>query len=205
MAALDFYDQYIQDIKLTEDQFILRWQKLSEYFYNQYLTKKLSFQEQRQMRVKAVVGKPLSDQKADEIFAVYTQGYKQNWRAFDDVNDCLQQLRARGYALGVISNGDLTQQKEKLSRIGLECYFDYVVTSSDVGAAKPEKDIFLKACQRADVSVKNSYYVGDRLDVDAIASQRVGMNGIWLNRKGMMQEANVPVIRTLEELIPIVC
>lgn len=49
----------------------------------------------------------------------------------------------------------------KTAIMGIEEYFYCVITSSEIGAAKPDKTIFEEACARA-----NRHYIGDRLDIE---------------------------------------
>ncbi|MFA9456879.1 HAD family hydrolase [Halalkalibacter sp. AB-rgal2] len=199
LAAVAFYREYSQVIQLAEIDFVSRWKEVSEYYYNRFLEQKLSFQEQRRERVREILLRQVNDEEADVAFGSYVDAYKQNWSAYDDVNLCLQQLIANGHSLGVISNGDLLQQKEKLKQVELEHYFSCIVTSSEVGVSKPDREIFVAACNKADVEVERCYYIGDRLDIDALASIQAGMKGVWLNRKKEEPHAVVRMIHGLEE------
>ena len=48
-----------------------------------------------------------------------------------DVYSVLEKLCNKGYKLGVISNGNLEQQTDKLSRTGILKFFDIVTTGSE--------------------------------------------------------------------------
>src|SRR4051812_8109710 len=63
------------------------------------------------------------------------------------VADALRSLRARGLALAVVSNWDVSLGGE-LERLGLAPLVDTVVTSADAGAEKPDPAIFGIALQR---------------------------------------------------------
>nr|WP_241964573.1 HAD-IA family hydrolase [Paraliobacillus zengyii] len=135
------------------------------------------------MRIKDLFGNDLNDEKADSKFNNYLGLYKNNWSIFKDVIPCLNQLKRLGYRLGIISNGDYNQQIEKLELINIHDFFDCIITSSEMGVAKPNPIIFQEACVQAKVQVHKSLYIGDRLETDAIGSKKAGMVGIWLNRK----------------------
>jgi putative hydrolase of the HAD superfamily len=68
--------------------------------------------------------------------------------------------------------------------------------------AKPDAAIFLEACRRAGSSPRESLYVGDRLETDAIASRQAGLHGVWLDRTGGLesQTGDIPIITSLSEL-----
>jgi putative hydrolase of the HAD superfamily len=198
------YRIYGSDIQSNEEEFLASWESLLETYFNQYLEGKLSFVEQRRIRMKQqfhTFGITLEDEQADQRFNQYLQGYELHWRCYEDVQNCLDRLGANHHRLGIITNGDHKQQVKKLNHLDILSYFSIVVTSGDVGYSKPSKEIFIEACKRAGVEVSDSYYVGDRLDVDARGSKEAGMKGIWLNRDNKMDEnANVLTIHSLDEL-----
>ena len=71
---------------------------------------------------------------------------------------------------------------EKLQRCGILPFLDIVVTSEKARVAKPEPEIFLQACSQLEVQTEESLFVGDNLELDAIAAKKAGMIGIWLDR-----------------------
>ncbi|MFD3448951.1 HAD family hydrolase [Microbacteriaceae bacterium 4G12] len=204
MGAIDFLKEYANELQLSDTEFVELWYNLSDKYFEKFLAKELTFQEQRRMRIKDLFGHHLSSEQADNKFKDYLRLYKKNWSAFEDVIPCLQQLKQLGFRLGIISNGDYTQQLEKLESIGILNYFDCIITSSEIGIAKPNAAIFLEACNQANVQAQDGYYVGDRLETDAIASENSGMKGIWLNRIDKTTHPNVDVINSLSELVALI-
>jgi len=200
MGAIDFFREYTDELQYSDTEFVKSWNSLSKKYFDKFLKKELSFQEQRRMRIKDLFGHHLSNEQADTKFDDYLSLYKRNWCAFGDVVPCLIQLKQLGFRLGIISNGDYVQQLEKLENIGINRYFDCIITSSEVGIAKPNASIFLEACNQANVQVHESYYVGDILETDAIGSKNAGMKGIWINRKDKTTHSDVSVIHSLHEL-----
>ncbi|MCT2534878.1 HAD family hydrolase [Aquibacillus koreensis] len=200
MGAIDFHRTFKSDMEYSENEFIERWNSLSEKYFEKFLANELSFQDQRRMRIKDLFGHHLNDEQADRKFNHYLSLYKSNWLTFEDVIPCLQQLKKQEFRLGIISNGDYNQQLEKLGLIKIHHFFDCIVTSSEMGVAKPNPTIFQKACGKAYVQVHESYYIGDRLETDAIGSEKAGMTGIWLNRKNNITHTDVAVIHSLDEL-----
>ncbi|WP_096154164.1 MULTISPECIES: HAD family hydrolase [Bacillus] len=199
-GAIDFLRNYKNEIECSENEFVERWFTLSNKYFEKFLAKEMSFQEQRRMRIKDLFGHHLSDKQADTKFNNYLELYKSNWSAFEDVIPCLEKLKQQGYHLGIISNGDYNQQVEKLERIRIQHFFDCIITSSEIGVAKPNPIIFQEACVQANVSFYESYYIGDRLEVDAIGSTDAGLVGVWINRKNNTTHKGVKVIHSLDEL-----
>ncbi|GAX88594.1 hypothetical protein EFBL_0206 [Effusibacillus lacus] len=73
-----------------------------------------------------------------------------------------------GHRLGVITNGDLNQQKLKLERMGVLDYFEVVVASGDVGFSKPDTRMFEIACEMTGTHWCEMIYVGDDLATDIV-------------------------------------
>ena len=186
------------------EDFLGRWQRALERHYARYVAGEVSFREQRRARVREVVDSSLSDGAADKIFLEYAAGYEESWSLFPDVLPCLESLSR--HRLGVISNGDASQQRKKLARSRIIDRFDCVVVSSECGCAKPDASIFVTACTRAGESPANAVYVGDQYELDAEAARKAGLEGVWLDRyqRATAQHAP-PIIESLlrlRELLP---
>jgi putative hydrolase of the HAD superfamily len=130
-----------------------------------------------------VVEPTLSDSAADTLSAAYIDEYLFACRLYPDVEPALARLTA--YRMGVISNGERSQQHGKLVRAGIARYFDAFILSAECGVAKPNPDIFQLACVSMGVPPSEAIYVGDRQDIDADAACRAGLRGIWLNRSAV--------------------
>ncbi|MDL4841574.1 HAD family hydrolase [Aquibacillus rhizosphaerae] len=204
-GALDFYHRFADEFIYSESQFVKKWNDLSTKHFQLFLDNKLTFQQQRQMRMKQLFKhKQLTDSDADAMFAVYVSLYKNNWVIYKDVISCLESFKKQGVSLGIISNGDFSQQKEKLDNIGVLDYFSVIITSSQVGEAKPSLNIFTEAASQANFRVEDCYYIGDNLNVDAIAACHAGMQGIWINRLNGNKSSQIKTISSLIELDEII-
>ena len=131
---------------------------------------------------------------------------------FDDTIPALQGLRARGLAVGVLSNVDQGSD-ELLDSLGLRPHVDFLLTSREVGADKPHAPIFLAALTMARVRAEQMAHVGDQVDTDVEGAQGVGVHPVLLRRpslgralrpRGAAQDDGapdgVPVVRSLAEV-----
>lgn len=75
-----------------------------------------------------------------------------------------------------------------------------MLTSGQLGVAKPDPSIFTMACQHLGVPPGATIFVGDRLKVDAVAACAAGLRGVWLNRTGRQGLPGVEVIDSLAQL-----
>lgn len=203
-GILDFFRKHNSIFSGNELEASKLWNQLSERYFNQFLSNTLSFQEQQRIRMIDLFqkyGVLLTNEEADEKFSLYLSLYKENWVVYEDVIDVLNTLKQEGYPLGIISNGDYNQQIEKLNRLNILHYFNLVIASSEIGVAKPNIAIFQAA--KAKCPIQDCYYIGDRLETDALSSKNAGMHGIWLDRSNKKQQCSVPIIQSLYELIHI--
>jgi putative hydrolase of the HAD superfamily len=202
IAVATFLQSFAHLLPYSQGEFLKTWHEVADRHNNLYFQGKVSLIAQRRNRMREIFARSepdLADTDADFRFQLYLEHYEANWKLFDDVLPCLDRLAHM--RLGLISNGDLEQQRKKLKQTGLVDRFSTVLISSEIGIGKPAPEIFLEACRRAEVSPEDCLYVGDRLDVDVLASRAVGMEGVWLNRcKAPMPDSPVPVVSTLEEL-----
>jgi len=198
--VLAFYGHWLRR-PYTAREFCRQWRQLRDKHNRAFFAGEISLREQRRRRAREFFAgneQALSNFEADLFFDFYEHHYRRGWCLFDDVLPFFQALPARRF--GVISNGSAAQQKLKLERTGIARYFEVVVVSEEIGAAKPDRDIFLAACRRAGAPAPRCIYVGDRLDEDARASGAAGLRSIWLNRRQAPADGAVDSIGSLDEL-----
>ena len=126
-------------------------------------------------------------------------------RLFPDALDLLQRLRARGVPLALVTNGDAGQQRDKIERYDLARFFDVIVVEGEFGAGKPDEVVYRAALDGLGVPPADAWMVGDHLEFDVAGPQRLGVQGVWLDREGAGVPAGSPVrpariIRSLQEL-----
>jgi HAD superfamily hydrolase (TIGR01549 family) len=91
-----------------------------------------------------------------------------------DAVPVLEQLRASGYRLAVISNWDGTLV-DVLRRRGLSGYFDAVLDSAVVGENKPGTRMYKIACAACGVSPAEAAHVGDSPGADVAGAMAAGV------------------------------
>lgn len=203
LAAIRFFKENLTDLQVDEKEFL----DIKEIYCNNFLIsllKGLSTLERNRMLMKDLFGHHISNEVADQKTNDFIKLYKQNWIPFQDVIPCLDQLKSKYLNLGIICNGDYDRQVEKLETLSVKNYFDVIKISNQKCYAKPNKHIFLEACNEASIKPEQAYYIGDNLVYDAIASKNAGMNGIWINRKNRTTYDDLNVIHSLNDLANII-
>ena len=124
---------------------------------------------------------------------------------YDDVSPALEQLHARGFRLGLVSN-TLRCLDSFRRHFNLDSFITAVVSSSDHGYMKPHPSIFEEALRALEVEAGEAVMVGDSVSHDISGARQVGMRAVLLDRAGEITDLppDVPVIRTLHALTDIV-
>lgn len=103
---------------------------------------------------------------------------------FAGVQDFLNHLHGR-IRLGIITNGFSRLQRARLARSNMQQYFDVLVVSEEVGAAKPSPLIFRHALQQMALPDPAAVLmVGDTFESDIVGAAAAGMDTCWLNSAG---------------------
>ena len=124
---------------------------------------------------------------------------------FPGAVDALERLRAHGVRLGLLTNGTGPDQRRKIDRFDLARHFDCIQIEGEFGCGKPDPRVYVAALAALGTRPEASWMVGDNLEWDVAAPQRVGLSGIWLDgaRTGLPAGATVQpqrIIHSLSEL-----
>ena len=181
----EFYEEYFSDSEIELDEFKEIWEEEHDKYVEQFLDGDITFEEQRVQRIEGVfkeaVDNELDDETAREYFDFYLDAYERGWELFEDVLDCLDNLD--GYRLAVLSNGDSSQQRQKLGDTGIEGYFEEVVISDDMGVAKPGKPVFDEIVDKLGVDPGECVYIGDSYGADFVGADNAGMYACLIDRE----------------------
>jgi len=131
---------------------------------------------------------------------------REGMRLFPDALEVLEHFRRQGVPLALVTNGDAVQQRDKIERHGLARFFDAILIEGEFGTGKPEEVVYHHALQALGASATTAWMVGDHLEWDVGAPQRLGVRGVWMDREGRgLPSGSVVrphrIIRALDELI----
>jgi putative hydrolase of the HAD superfamily len=134
----------------------------------------------------------------------FWKGEQEGWKAYACVPTVLDELRARGTRLGVISNWD-PSARSILQACGLLDKFETVIISSEVGVSKPQERIFRIALEQAGAKPENCLYVGDNYYDDVVGAEAVGMKALVVNRfesLGVEELSGCRIIADISGILP---
>lgn len=102
------------------------------------------------------------------------------WELYPEVLGVLEQLRPR-FQLAVISNFD-GRLRFILQHLGISNYFSYIFISSELGADKPDPEIFRRALKIMHLNADEVLHVGDDPERDWKAAAAAGLLVFRLDR-----------------------
>ena len=102
------------------------------------------------------------------------------WELYPEVPEVLEQLRPH-FQLAVISNFD-GRLRFILQHLGISNYFGYIFISSELGADKPDPEIFRRALNLIDLNANEVLHVGDDPERDWKAAKAAGLSVFRLDR-----------------------
>jgi putative hydrolase of the HAD superfamily len=129
------------------------------------------------------VAPSLTELDRDNFFEVAYEHFAEAgvWELYPEVPEVLRELKAR-YQLAVISNFD-GRLRFVLEQLGIAKFFAHVFISSQIGADKPDPEIFRRALKFIELEPSEVLHVGDDLERDWKAATDAGLSIFRLDRR----------------------
>ncbi|WP_028649562.1 HAD family hydrolase [Nocardiopsis sp. CNT312] len=184
------------------------WEVQTEISFGTYLRGKISLEQQRRERIRALAVQAgrsdLVDQQCDDLYRLYLDAHRSGWQVFPDTHRALNALASAGYRLAVVTNGVESLQHAKMQALELTPYFHAVVCADTVGAGKPDPRIFETAAQRLGVDPRACWHVGDQIQSDGVGARAAHMHPVVIDRRGGRGFEGVTMVSGLDELLHLV-
>ena len=125
----------------------------------------------------------LSEFDRDNFFEIAYEHFAEAgvWELYPEVPSVLEKLQPR-FKLAVVSNFD-GRLRLILQHLGISKYFSHVFISSELGADKPDPEIFRRALKLIDLKPKEVLHVGDDSERDWAAAHAAGLSTFELVRQ----------------------
>jgi putative hydrolase of the HAD superfamily len=112
----------------------------------------------------------------------------EHFELYEDVLPVVDDLRARGIKIGLVSNG-ARDLDEFVDHHGLREKVDVVVSSRKHGRVKPHESIFRAALAELGVEAEEAAMVGDSREDDIEGAQALGLRAFLLDREDQFPDA----------------
>ena len=119
-----------------------------------------------------------------------------DWQPFPEVPAALQEARARGWKLAILSNTDRDFIDASQARLGVP--FELAIVASEIGSYKPAHRHWERFFEQTQADRERHVHVAASLFHDIAPANVLGLRTIWINRLG--EEATHPPSRELPDL-----
>ncbi|HET7497799.1 MAG TPA: HAD family hydrolase [Candidatus Eisenbacteria bacterium] len=142
---------------------------------------------------------------AEKIAEHYRVQRHMGLEPLEDAIETVRWLREKGCRLALLTNGAAAAQRSKVARFQLAALFDLILIEGELGYGKPDPRVYKIALDELEASPRHTWMAGDNLEWDVAAPQRLGIYGIWVDRRG----SGIPpgngtrpdrIVRSLSEL-----
>lgn len=139
----------------------------------------------------------------------FLRDFALSYRLWPDTVFTLEELRHRGFKIGVITNGYAAVQNQKLDHSSLRPRLDIVVVGGEEGVQKPKAEIFRRAAARLGLPVECCLFVGDHPVNDVAGPLEAGMKAVFMDvhfpadhpLHSLPRPQGVPTVEHLSDLL----
>ena len=141
------------------------------------------------------------------IFGERFHNYREEQaKFFPGALETVEELKRLGVKLALVTNGAAEPQRAKVERFDLARLFDHVQIEGEAGFGKPEEQAYLHAMRALGFGPHETWMVGDNLEWEVAAPQRLGIFAIWHDHlgEGLPPGSSIKpdrIVRTIAELL----
>ncbi|GKX65475.1 HAD family hydrolase [Inconstantimicrobium mannanitabidum] len=124
------------------------------------------------------------DEKIEDLVDIY-RASKPKLKLYDDSKEVMVWARNAGYKLGIITDGCVQVQKNKVEALEINKYVDCIVLTDELGREfwKPNEKPYKLMLKELEVSADECVYIGDNPVKDFIGARKLGLRTIRIIRE----------------------
>jgi putative hydrolase of the HAD superfamily len=154
-----------------------------------------------------------TEQQMERLLEAYENVTTQNLQLKQGAIALLETLKQQGKSIAIITEGPQDSQERTVAALGLQPYYDRLVTTNKLGVAKID-GLFGKALDMIGVQSDEVVMVGDSWNRDIVPAMEAGTRCVWLAEKeeeskrfvmvGREEKGTVTVVNSLGRLQSVV-
>ncbi len=106
-------------------------------------------------------------------------------RLIDGALELINYLKSKDIKIGILTNGVFIDQANKLVKLKLDGFVDYLVTSDMCASDKPDPKIFKYLLKKMNVSPNQVLMIGDDIVADIKGANDLGIRTIYLKNDSL--------------------
>ncbi|NYE09111.1 putative hydrolase of the HAD superfamily [Bacillus niacini] len=185
-----------------------KFRDFSDLLWKQYSSRQLTLEEMRIARIVMALEyfqKGITNELASRFQAQYELN-SGSLQLFAEVPKLINEIKAQGKLVGIITNGPVQHQFNKINSLGLTSFVsrDRIFISDEVGVAKPNKQIFQHVAQKVNMIPSEMIYIGDSWPNDVVAPMEAGWKAIWYNHRKRLPDIGHKPLAEINQLLSII-
>lgn len=139
---------------------------------------------------------------AEEMADRFSAQREEKIYIFEKAEETLEILTGQNISLALMTNGEANKQRNKVRRFNLERFFKSILIEGEMGFGKPDEAVYKRALKELGLGPDEVWAVGDNLEWDVGAPQKLGIFGIWNDflRQGLPSGSEVIPDRIIENI-----
>jgi len=138
----------------------------------------------------------------DEIEDLFWKEANKKLKLYPNVKETLLAIKKHGLKICLVSDLTAEVQMEKLRKLRLNNLIDFIVTSEEAGADKPDPRNFKLALKKSQTKPNEAIMLGDDYVKDILGAKKAGIEGVYCGSKPA-PKADYQ-IQSFKELLPII-
>lgn len=196
----------LDDTLYSEKEYVRSGYKaVSDYLGGGYEEKLWRFFEEGKLAIDELLQELGRKGEKDKVLSVY-RSHKPDIHPYLGVAEMIKELKAKGIKVGIITDGRLEGQRNKLEMLGLGIK-DVIITDELGGVQfrKPCDIAFRIMATRWRLNPADIVYVGDNPVKDFQAPQQLGMKSLWFkNADGLYSTDGEPDITNITDVLDLI-
>ena len=195
----------LDDTLYSEKQYVKSGYKaVAKFLGNEFLAEELwEYFEKGYRPIDEILKKNEWMEKKQQCLKVYREHIPEIY-LYDGVLDSLQMLREKGIKIGIITDGRVSGQKNKIKALGLNELMDDIIITDELGGVQFRKpcDIAFRIMQkRWGIPFEQIMYIGDNLEKDFQAPRQLGMRWKYINNgDGLYSNGSDTTIKSIDDI-----
>ncbi|MDX1672111.1 MAG: HAD family hydrolase [Balneolaceae bacterium] len=182
-AEREALSDLVRDMEILEgiaaDRLARTYQQINKELWERYGPGEISREQLQRSRFEDTLeALNLDGSRWEEVAGHYMQRYRNHWKWRPDAEKTLKKV-GNAYPVGILTNGFLDIQKDKIERFSLEDYARHIVISEEVGYLKPRPEIFAHATRLTGLEPAQILYIGDSYRSDILGGSGFGWKTAW--------------------------
>jgi len=165
----------------------IRFRYYSDFHYMKSITGEWSLEKMRYERIRLALA-DFDFAPADADLDAFQTAYDRALQTITlpvEISTALDSLVQQEIPLGIITNGPVERQTDKLEALQLTRWIapEKILISDGVQIQKPDPRIFKLMEERLDLSAESLLYIGDSFDNDVVGAKAAGWSVWWFNHQ----------------------